>query len=176
MICLQKSLQNTYVQHNDITVLWMAESSLKKACSDHWLFGSHVKVCWVGMWHVTGKTANGHCMLFSWRTSPIHKTAVTLFTDKNRQEPTRTDKRHFYAFYRLKYYLLDHMYALCIQISHMIAFEAPKTMNLQYSKLPYLPTRSFVRLSWRYTLAVKGTLVLYKKLHRSESISSFAIT
>ena len=64
MICLKKSLQNTYVQHNDITVLWMAESSMEKACSDHWLFGSHLKICWVGIWHVTGKTANGHCMLF----------------------------------------------------------------------------------------------------------------
>ena len=36
--------------------------------------------------------------------------------------------------------------------------------------------RSIVRLSWRCALAVTGTLVLYQKLHRSESISSFAIT
>ena len=54
----------------------------------------------------------------------------------------------------------------------MIAFAAPppppppkkkKPMNLRHSKLPYLPTRSFERLSWRYMLAVTGTLVLYKK-------------
>ena len=105
--------------------------------------------------------------------------SVTLFTDKNRQEPTRTDKSRQEAFlciFRLKYSLLDHMFALYIQISHMIAFAAPKNFKFQHSKLPYLPTRSFVRLSWRYTLAVTGTLVLYKKLHRSESISSFAIT
>ena len=65
--------------------------------------------------------------------------------------------------FSIKILLLDHMYALYIQISRTIAFAAPKTMNLQHSKLPYLPTRSFVRLSWRYTLAVTETLVLYKK-------------
>ena len=101
------------------------------------------------------------------------RNSVTLFTDKNRQEPSRTDKSSqetFLCIFQLKYYLLDHIYALYIQISHMVAFAAPKTMNLQHSKLPYLPTRSFVRLSWRYMLAVTGTLVLYQKLHRSESI------
>ena len=65
-------------------------------------------------------------------------------------------------YFRLKYYSLDHIYALYIQISHMVAFAAPppkkKTMNLQHSKLPYLPTRSFV--SWRYMLAVIGSRTL----------------
>ena len=42
-----------------------------------------------------------------------------------RQEPSRADKRHFYAFFRLKYYSLDHINALYIQISHMIAFATP---------------------------------------------------
>ena len=46
-------------------------------------------------------------------------------TDKSRQEPSRADKRHFYAFFRLKYYILDHIYTLYIQISYMIAFAAP---------------------------------------------------
>ena len=54
-----------------------------------------------------------------------------------------------------------------------LLLQPPKTMNLQHSELPYLPTRSFVRLPWRYTLAVTVTLVLYQKLHRSESIVWF---
>ena len=49
-------------------------------------------------------------------------------TDKSRQEPTRAIKSRqetFFMHFRLKYYLLDHIYALYIQISHMIAFAAP---------------------------------------------------
>ena len=44
----------------------------------------------------------------------------------------------------------------------MIAFAAPQNNEFTTLQLPYLPTRSFVRLSWRYTLAVIGTLVLSK--------------
>ena len=62
------------------------------------------------------------------------------------------------------------------KLATWLRLQPPKTMNLQHAKSPNLPTRSFVRLSWRYTLAVTGTLVLYQKLHRSESISCFAIT
>ena len=62
------------------------------------------------------------------------------------------------------------------ELATLLLLWPPKTMNLQHSKLPYLPTRSFVRFSWRYKLAVTETIVLYQKLHRSESISSFAIT
>ena len=59
----------------------------------------------------------------------ISSITVTLFTDKNRQEPKRTAKSRQEAFlciFRLKYYLLDHIYALYIQISYMIAFAAPQ--------------------------------------------------
>ena len=55
--------------------------------------------------------------------------SVTLFTDKSRQEPTRAVKRRQEAFlciFRLKYYLIDHIYALYYQISHMVAFAAPQ--------------------------------------------------
>ena len=55
---------------------------------------------------------------------PIYRQEPTR-ADKNRQGPSRADKRHFYALFRLQYDLLDHIYALYIQISHMIAFAAP---------------------------------------------------
>ena len=100
-------------------------------------------------------------------------------TDKSHQEPTRAIKcrqEAFLCIFRLKYYLLDHIYGYISKLATLLLLQPPKTMNLQHSKLPYLPTRSFVRLSWRYMLAVTRTLVLYQKLHRSESITSFAIT
>ena len=45
------------------------------------------------------------------------KKAVSLFTDKNRQEPTRAVKSRQEAFlgiFQLKYYLLDPIHALFI--------------------------------------------------------------
>ena len=63
---------------------------------------------------------------------PIYRQEPTR-ADKNRQEPTRG----ILCIFRLKYYLLDHIYTLYIQISYMIAFAAHKTMNLRHSKLPW---------------------------------------
>ena len=71
---------------------------------------------------------------------------VTLFTDKNRQEPTRAVKSRqevFLCIFRLKYYLLDHMYALYIQISHMIAFAAPKNNEFTTLKIALLTDKKF---------------------------------
>ena len=62
--------------------------------------------------------------------------AVTLFTDNSRQEPTRGIFMHF----RLKYYLLDHIYALYIQISNMINFAAPKNNEFTTLQIALLYT------------------------------------
>ena len=57
----------------------------------------------------------------------------------------------------------------------MIAFAAPKNNEFTTLQIALLTDKKFCEV-WRYALAVTGTLVLYQKLHRSESISSFAIT
>ena len=88
---------------------------------------------------------------------------VTLFTDKSRQEPTRAVKRRqevFLCIFRLKYYLLDHIYALYIQISHMVAFAAPQNNEFSTLQIALLTDKKF----WEAVLAV------YVGCHRDFSV------
>ena len=71
---------------------------------------------------------------------------VTLFTDKSRQEPTRAVKCRQEAFLhilRLKYYLIDHIYALYIQISHIVSFAAPKNNEFTTLQIALLTDKKF---------------------------------
>ena len=61
---------------------------------------------------------------------------VTLFTDKNRQEV-------FLCILRLKYYLLDHMYALYIKISYMIAFAVHQNNEFTTLQIALLTDKKF---------------------------------
>ena len=56
----------------------------------------------------------------------------------------------------LGYYLLDHMYALYIQISHMIAFTAPKNNEFTTLKIALLTDTKFF----------EGLLAVYVGCHR----------
>ena len=88
---------------------------------------------------------------------------VTLFTDKSRQEPTRAIKRRQEAFlciFRLKYYLLDHIYALYIQISHMVAFAAPKNNEFTTLQTALLTDKKFC----------EAVLAVYVGCHRDFSV------
>ena len=78
---------------------------------------------------------------------PIYRQEPTR-ADKNRQEPSRADKRHFYAFFRLKYYLLDPIHALYIEISHWIACAAPQNKEITILQSVLLADKK----SWRYTV------------------------
>ena len=72
--------------------------------------------------------------------------AVTLKTDKNRQEPSRAAKNRQEAFlciFLLKYYLSDPIHVLFIHISHRDAFAAPKTMKLRYSIFTLFTDKKF---------------------------------
>ena len=63
-----------------------------------------------------------------------------------RQEPTRTVKSRqevLLCIFRLKYYLLDHIYTLYIQISHMIAFAAPKNNEFTTLQISLLTDKKF---------------------------------
>ena len=100
---------------------------------------------------------------------------VTLFTDKNRQEPTKTVKSRQEAFlciFRLKYYLVDLIHALYIQISHRIAFESPP--NNEIAILHIFPTyRQEVFCDLRETLQnvshseITRTLIVIKHLPKT---------
>ena len=82
------------------------------------------------------------CRLISGVRSPYLPTR----TDKSRQEPTRAAKcRHetFLCIFRLKYYLLDHIYALYIQISHMVAFATPKNDGFTTLQIALLTDKKF---------------------------------
>ena len=45
--------------------------------------------------------------------------------------------------FRLKYYLLNHIYALYIQISHMIAFAAPQNNEFTTLQIALLTDKKF---------------------------------
>ena len=88
---------------------------------------------------------------------------VTLFTDKNRQELTRAVKRRQEAFlciFLLKYYLLDHIYVLYIQISHMVAFAAPQNNEFTTLQIALLTDKKFC----------EAVLAVYVGCHRDFSV------
>ena len=67
-----------------------------------------------------------------------------------RQEPKRTDKSRQEAFlciFLLKYYLLDHIYALYIQISHRIAFAAPQNNEFTTLQIALLTDKKFCEVA-----------------------------
>ena len=71
-------------------------------------------------------------------------------TDKSRQEPTRAVKGRQEAFlciFLLKYYLLDHIYALYIQISHRIAFAAPQNNEFTTLQIAVLTDKKFCEVA-----------------------------
>ena len=92
--------------------------------------------------------------------------SVTLFTDKNRQEPSRTDKsrqvptRGIFMYFRLKYYLLDHIYVLYIQISHIFAFAAPKNNEFTTLQIALLTNKKFC----------EAVLAVYDGCHKDFSV------
>ena len=63
------------------------------------------------------------------------------------------------------------MYVLYIQISHMIAFAAPKNNEFTTLKIALLTDKKFCEVVLAVYVGCHSI-----KLHRSESISSFAIT
>ena len=64
--------------------------------------------------------------------------------------PTRTVKSRQEAFlciFWLKYYLLDHIYALYIQISHRIAFAAPQNNEFTTLRIALLTDKKFCEVA-----------------------------
>ena len=69
-----------------------------------------------------------------------------MFWFRSPNLPTRTDLSRQEAFlhiFRLKYYLFDHIYALFIQISHMIAFAAPQNNEFTTLQIALLTDKKF---------------------------------
>ena len=84
-------------------------------------------------------------------------------TDKSRQEPTRAVKCRQEAFlfiFRLKYYLSDHIYALYIQISHNVAFAAPKNNEFTTLQIALLTDKKFC----------EAVLAVYVGCHKDFSV------
>ena len=65
-------------------------------------------------------------------------------------------------FFLLKYYLLDHIYGLYIQISHMVAFAAPKNNEFTTLQIAILTDKKFC----------EAVLAVYVGCHRDFSVNS----
>ena len=90
------------------------------------------------------------------RVFPVNL-GTALFTVKNRQEPTRTVKSRKEAFlciFRAKYYLLDPIHALYIQISLRIARAAPQNKEITILQIALLTDKKF----YEVVLVVYGWL------------------